>query len=67
VQASAHGAVVDVIDPKRLDEVLLPPPDKERGESALECWRDFAKANVLEAEAVARIEAAVLKRVGVSS
>jgi hypothetical protein len=64
VRASAHGAVVDVIDPRRLNDVLLPQPDDVRGEIALQCWRDFADATAAEGEAVQLLEAAILEAAG---
>ncbi|MGV9919743.1 hypothetical protein ACWDUK_21470 [Streptomyces cellulosae] len=64
VKASAFGSVVDVVDPSNLNEVLLPPPDEERGDAALQCWRDLGSANALEAAAVNKVEAAILSRVG---
>lgn len=64
VAATAHGAVVDVIDPRRLREVILPKPDPERGASALACWEELAIANSEEAEARLLIDAAVLERIG---
>jgi hypothetical protein len=64
VKAGAFGSVVDVVDPSGLDDVLLPPPDEARGDTALQCWRDFATANALEIEAVQRLETTILRKAG---
>ncbi|GGP91866.1 hypothetical protein [Streptosporangium pseudovulgare] len=66
VKASAFGSVVDVVDPYNLNDVILPPLDEESGDAALQCWRDLGAANTLEAEAVNRFEAAILRKVGAS-
>lgn len=64
VKACACGSVVDTVYPTDLDEVLLPPVDEGRGDAAVQCWRDFAAANALEAEAVDSLENEIIARVG---
>lgn len=64
IRAGTYGGVVDVVDLRGLDDVLVPPPDEERGEAALACWRDFATATALETEAVQGLEEAVLRTAG---
>ncbi|WP_311879191.1 hypothetical protein [Microbacterium forte] len=62
VKGSAFGSVVDVVDPANLNEIILPPVDEERGNEADRCWANFAAANALEAETVARLEQAILMK-----
>jgi hypothetical protein len=62
VKAGAFGSVVDVVDPSGIDDVLLPPEDRVRGDQALECWQDLALANAKEAEAVSGLEHALEMR-----
>lgn len=64
IKASAFGSVVDVVDPAGLGNVVLPTPNSQRGEAALQCWEDFALATELEDAAGQRVEAAVLERTG---
>lgn len=63
VKARACGSVVDAVYPADLDDVLLPPVDEVRGDAAYQCWKDLARANQLEADAVARLEDEILARV----
>lgn len=64
VKGSAFGSVIDVVDPANLDEVVLPPVDKELGDEAYKCWEDFALANALEAATVKQLEHAILAGAG---
>lgn len=66
VKACSCGSVVDAVNPADLDQVILPPVDEERGNDAYRCWRDFATANALEAEAIGNLERAILAKVGVT-
>lgn len=60
VKSSAFGSVVDVVDPVSLNEVVLPPENKEKGSEAYECWTNFAKANRLEKEVIDRLDKLLL-------
>lgn len=64
VKASAFGSVVDVVDPANLDAVVLPPIDEARGDEAFECWRNFDRANALEAQAIERLESTMSRLAG---
>lgn len=64
VKACSCGSVVDTVYPADLDDVLLPPIDEVRGNTAYQCWRDFAEANRLEAHAIDELEKAMLSRAG---
>ena len=62
VKACSCGSVVDTVYPVDLDDVLLPPIDEVRGNIAYQCWKDFAEANRLEADAIDGLEKAMLSR-----
>ena len=62
VKACSCGSVVDTVYPTDLNEVILPPLDKRRAPVATKAWQDLARANALESEAVAGLEAALQKR-----
>lgn len=64
VKACSCGSVVDTVYPADLDDVLLPPIDEVRGNTAYQCWHDFAEANRLEAHAIDELEKAMLSRAG---
>ncbi len=64
VKACSCGSVVDAVNPSDLDRVILPPVDDAMGDVALECWRDFASANVAEAQAIHQLETAIRERTG---
>lgn len=67
VKACSCGSVVDAVNPGDLDRVVLPPVDDTRGAAALECWQNFGTANELESEAIARLEAAIQRKIIASS
>lgn len=64
IKACSCGSVVDAVSPADLDEVILPPPAEDRGESALAAWHDLTRANALEAEAIGGLEAVLRERTG---
>ena len=51
---------MDVVDPVSLNEVVLPPENKEKGSEACECWTNFAEANRLEKEVIDRLDKLLL-------
>lgn len=63
VKATACGSVVDAVSPGDLDEVILPPTDDARGDSAYECWKDFSEAGRIETDTIRQLEEAMLERV----
>ncbi|WP_339393723.1 hypothetical protein [Brevibacterium metallidurans] len=66
VKAQSCGSVVDAVYPGDLDDVILPPIDEVRGDAAYQCWKDFAEANRLEANAIDRLESSMLASVEAS-
>lgn len=64
VKACSCGSVVDAVSPADLNKVLLPPVDESRGDAAWDCWRDFSRASVLEAEAIQRLETVMVTKQG---
>lgn len=67
VKACSCGSVVDTVYPTDLNEVILPPIDKKRAVLAAKAWKDLARANALESEAIAFLEAALQERVATSA
>lgn len=66
VKAQSCGSVVDAVYPGDLDDVILPPIDEVLGDAAYQCWKDFAEANRLEANAIDRLESSMLASVEAS-
>lgn len=62
VKACSCGSVVDAVNPGDLNRVVLPPIDDARGTEALDCWRDLSEANMAEARAIHRLQAAIEER-----
>lgn len=56
IRSATYGAVVDVVDARRLADVLLPNPDSDLGDRALTCWGQLELAGELEREAIDELE-----------
>ncbi|MFT4210747.1 MAG: hypothetical protein QM626_02660 [Microbacterium sp.] len=60
VKAGTYGAVVDVVDARRLPDILIPPPNEDLAQQASQCWKDFESARALEDEAIALIQSRIV-------
>lgn len=60
IRSATYGAVVDVVDVRRLGDVLILPPDEALGERARIAWDGFDEARSVETASIDLVERAVL-------
>jgi hypothetical protein len=67
IKALASGSVVDSTYPVDMANIVLPPPDPERGKEVAAAWQGFSEARRLQGEASAGFEHALTEIAGVGS
>jgi len=66
VKALATGSVVDAVNPRDFENVVVPPLDAELGTKVLDAWHQLASADAIENEVVALIESGLSEIAGES-
>lgn len=64
IAALPYGSVIDHTGPSDIEDIILPPPDRELGALAEAAWEGFAAARLHLREAVQLFESAVDSYVG---